>query len=385
MPDRASGDLRFFSILSILAKENQLTLALTASKDQLKELGKEEYDDYVEQITNLNISISTLVTHEISHNHFDGVFFEFYHSCQHLLDLIRFYQAKAIIIVDSVDVHFKRFEAKAKLTQLKEDFIEAESVKNNELAAYRDADIVIVVTKEDQTTIQSLCPNTRTIVIPNIHQIPPFTVKKITLPIKLLFVGGFKHAPNVDAMLFFCTEVMPLLRQHQPGIELSIVGSSPTEQILSLRAPDIKVTGFVPSVTPYYKEANIIIAPLRYGGGMKGKVGEAFSFSTPVITTDFGAEGFGIRPDIHFLLADSAKQYLQAIQKLINDHFFYHKIAQNAWQFIHDNYSNKKVEVIINDTFQSIKTTKTKKLTISKYIRIFTSNFVNQHILWRFK
>ncbi|MCD2451816.1 glycosyltransferase family 4 protein [Methylicorpusculum oleiharenae] len=383
MPDRASGDLRFFTILKVLAKNNDITIATYSSEHQKVTLGDEAYKTYINQLENLSITVSTNCIDIIRESQFDVVWFEFYDSTDGLIDLVRFHHPNAYIIIDSVDVHFNRLEAKAKLTQLKEDFILAENIKKEELQAYKNADMVIAVTEADKKLISETCPEIKISVIPNIHNIPDFIVKVPGKKINLLFVGYFKHSPNVDAVCFFCTEVMPLLRNKYPDIHLNIVGSSPSQEVLDLAKNDITIFGYVPDLVPYYRNADIVIAPLRYGGGMKGKVGEALSFSTPIVTTDFGAEGFGIKPDIHYLLANKPDEFVNEILKLINDNEAYKRISENGWQFIKDNYSYNAIETVINNTINNLYTLKTKKLSFSKWVYLSIKRFINRNILWR--
>jgi len=109
----------------------------------------------------------------------------------------------------------------------------------------------------------------------------------------LLFVGGFGHPPNVGAMLWFCSEVMPRLRRDLPGVGLTIAGSNPPKEILGLEASDIRVTGYVSDerLTQLYLTHRIVVVPLLVGGGIKGKVVEALHKGLPIVTTPIGAEG----------------------------------------------------------------------------------------------
>ncbi|WP_341328147.1 glycosyltransferase family 4 protein [Methylotuvimicrobium sp. KM2] len=385
MPDRASGHLRFFSILKCLAKHHNVTLAVYASSYQQEELGIEAYNAYKQNLEGLSIAVSSQWIEAVRQSQFDIIWFEFYFAAQNFIDLVRYYQPSAHVIVDSVDVHYNRLEAKAKLTQNKADFALAAQVKSEELSVYQKADVVIAVSINDKELLISNCPKTAVEIIPNIHEIPDLDERIPSNSIQLLFVGGFNHKPNVDAVLFFCNDVMPLLREHGDHIHLTIVGSSPPPEVLALSAADITVTGFVPSVAPYYRNADIVIAPLRYGGGMKGKVGEAFSFSRPVITTGFGAEGFAIEPNQHYLLANSPTEFVNAILELSQNPGLYQTIAKNAWNFIKDNYSETAAERTINTFIGNINTVEIKRLNLFKYLSIRIKILLDRHLLWRFK
>ncbi len=108
-----------------------------------------------------------------------------------------------------------------------------------------------------------------------------------------LFVGGFAHPPNIDAMTWFCHEVLPLVHRDLPGLTLTIAGSQPPDLIRQLNSPQTTVTGYVSEekLTALYRQARLVIVPLRQGGGIKGKIIEALWHQTPVLTTPVGAEG----------------------------------------------------------------------------------------------
>jgi glycosyltransferase involved in cell wall biosynthesis len=120
---------------------------------------------------------------------------------------------------------------------------------------------------------------------------------------RLLFVGGFAHQPNVDGIIWFCREIAPILRASGFSFQLDVVGSNANEGIMALGADDINVIGFVSDETlqALYEDADLVIAPLRFGAGVKGKVVEAMAYGVPVVTTDVGAQGIDPSGEILFL------------------------------------------------------------------------------------
>ncbi|WP_176212403.1 glycosyltransferase [Metallibacterium scheffleri] len=109
----------------------------------------------------------------------------------------------------------------------------------------------------------------------------------------LIFVAGFAHPPNVDAALWLVREVLPRLHQHMPGLRLSLVGSNPSADVRALQDERVEVTGFVTDaeLAQRYAHARVAVAPLRFGGGIKGKVIEAMRHGVPCVTTSAGAQG----------------------------------------------------------------------------------------------
>ncbi|WP_031435249.1 glycosyltransferase [Methylomarinum vadi] len=384
MPDRASGDLRFYSLLKSLANRHTLVFFIKAEEYQRNLIGETNYIHYKSLLSSLGIDISTSFQNAVKKYKFECVIFEFYYTANFYLSIIRYYQPESRIFIDSVDVHFNRLYAKAKLSEDDSDYNQAKCTESEELSAYSQADALITVSQEDKDILLSRLPNSNIFVIPNIHHIPDFDPNRISSPVKLLFVGNFKHPPNVDGIIYFCQEIMPLLAQ-KIEVKLTIVGNSPTDEVRKLANNNIKVTGFVPEVGPYYSNTDIVIAPLRFGGGLKGKVGEAMSYSRPLVMTSFGAEGFSITDRFHYLLANSADEFIKGIVELSNNPVLYDKISLNAWNYINDNYSDKKIDLLIESIFSKIDSIKIRKLTIYKRMYIWLSELARQHLLWRFK
>jgi GT2 family glycosyltransferase len=130
----------------------------------------------------------------------------------------------------------------------------------------------------------------------------------------ILFVGGFAHPPNGDAAIWFASEVMPKLLAHDSGFVFKLVGSNATEAILALAGPNVEILGRVgdEELDDLYRQCGMAIAPLRYGGGMKGKVVEALSKGIPLVTTSVGAQGLN-QPEDYCWIGDSAEALVAQI------------------------------------------------------------------------
>jgi hypothetical protein len=144
----------------------------------------------------------------------------------------------------------------------------------------------------------------------------------------LLFVGSFWHAPNVDAVLWLCREVLPLARRQLPDLHARIVGAGAPPEVRALAGEGVEIAGQVPDLQPDLDGARVSLAPLRYGAGVKGKVGEAMAHGLPVVTTSIGAEGMGIEPGRHALVADDAEAFAAAIVCAHQD--------QDLWESLRD-------------------------------------------------
>ena len=125
--------------------------------------------------------------------------------------------------------------------------------------------------------------------------------------------GHFDRLQPVDAVEYFVHEILPLVRIHLPDIHLTIVGSNPPDVIRQMQSSSITVTGWVEDLSELYHAARIAIAPLRFGAGVKGKIGEALNYGVPAVTTSVGADGMGLQNRDDILIADSAQDFAKSI------------------------------------------------------------------------
>jgi sugar transferase (PEP-CTERM/EpsH1 system associated) len=136
----------------------------------------------------------------------------------------------------------------------------------------------------------------------------------------IVFTGSMDWLPNEDAMLFFCRDVLPLIRAEEPDVTLSIVGRAPTPAIVRLGAQHgITVTGRVDDVRPYVRDAAVYVVPLRVGGGTRLKIFEAMAMAKAVVSTGIGAEGLPVTNGEHLLLADEPRTFARAVVRLFRD------------------------------------------------------------------
>ena len=139
-------------------------------------------------------------------------------------------------------------------------------------------------------------------------------------PFGLVFVGTMNYAPNIDAVLYFCREVLPRIRAQVPAATLTIVGLNPTDPVRALAdGHSVFVQANVPEVAPYVQSATVSVVPLRVGGGTRLKILESLALGTPVVSTTVGAEGLHLAHGEHLLLADSAPGMTEAVIRCLQD------------------------------------------------------------------
>jgi glycosyltransferase involved in cell wall biosynthesis len=360
--DQASGDLRLFSILKILSTYYDIVyLASNAYPDP------REQDKYRSSLQELGIKVSVgefSLVNLFRNNKFAAAIIEFYYNAKNVLQKIKMLQPACPVIIDTVDVHYVRLYLQYQITRDLNDLRKAETTKKEELDIYKKADIVITVTDEDAAMLlkdsKGLCLRT----VSNIHHLVPSNSAQDRNGI--VFVGGFSHDPNVDAVLYFCKDILPLIRKTVPNITFTIVGSKPPEKVKALNSNSIIVTGYVPSTTPYLHANYISVAPLRYGAGMKGKIGEAMAHGLPVVTTSIGSEGMGLLSRKNAMIADSPESFAVAVVELIKDEQLYRTIAGNASEHVKNNYTDVQVGRQIRNILAEARNLKVKKITLSE-------------------
>ena len=281
---------------------------------------------------------------------FDVAVFEFFDTFEMWGPEFRRRQPGAALILDSVDVHFAREGAAAAIGLVDVDRV-AET-RRRELAAYRAVNAVIAVTDEDADLLRREDGMPPIFVIPNIVPLRA-RVRRRRTP-NALFIGSFHHAPNVDAVGWFVTEVWPRVRSAVADATASIVG---VEMPSSLRAlcdtPGVHVLGYVYDTGPCLDDAALSIAPLRYGAGMKGKVNEALAAGLPIVSTGFGVQGLPIVNGVHAVVADDAESFAQAMVRMFNEPDAAETIGR-AGQALAGRFSPEQVERLISSMCDSI-------------------------------
>ena len=162
---------------------------------------------------------------------------------------------------------------------------------------------------------------------------------------ELIFTGAMDYYPNTNAMLYFCNQIWPKLKERFADLKLIIIGKNPPIQIISLinKIKDIELLGYVEDIRPYIKRAKVFICPIMEGGGTRIKILDAFSQGIPVVSTEIGAEGLHLENGKHIFLANTAAEFVEKVSELIENNELSRKISINARKLIEENYSYKYI------------------------------------------
>ena len=224
------------------------------------------------------------------------------------------------VVFDTVDLHSVR-QARQRAV-LGEASLAGQELfaEDDEVGLARSADAVVVVSDDEAIYLRERGV-ANVVVVPNVHEAPdPWMIRSGLTGRRMdaLFVGGFRHPPNIDAAESFIGEVLPLVRDRIPEFGFRVVGADITEDLRRrFDAPGVTVVGHLPSLARAYGEAGVVVAPLRFGAGLKGKVGEAMSYGVPIVLTPTAAEGF--RDFRAGRVAVSAVDFAAAVVELLTD------------------------------------------------------------------
>lgn len=222
--------------------------------------------------------------------------------------------------------------------------VEWPKLRDFELGAMRRADATLTVSDADRDAFLSLAPDLtgKIEIVPIGVDTDYFAVAERAPDARtVLSIGTMSWLPNVDAMRWFTSEILPFVREKTPGVRVSIVGANPAKEIVALgkRDANISVTGTVPDVRPYAKECSVFVVPLRSGSGMRVKILNALSMGLPVVSTTVGAEGIAVTHGENILIADTPRKFADAVCRVLNDREFADRLGRNGRALVERTYT----------------------------------------------
>jgi len=269
--------------------------------------------------------------------HYDVVVVSRAGVAEELMDEVRRCFPTAAVVYDTVDLHFVREGRRLEAVGVgAADGIAR--TKAVELAAIRAADVTAAVTDTEAATIEQAEPSASVVLLPNVHEMPVEAPPRFEARHDLLFIGGFDHDPNVDAVHHLVNDILPRVRAEVPA-RLWVVGSKPPPEIAAYHGEEVIVTGYLHDVSEYFRLARVFVAPLRYGAGMKGKIGHALSTGLPIVTSSVGAEGMGIADGEHVLIRDDPAAFADAVLRLYLDEKLWTALSREGMELVQRNWT----------------------------------------------
>ena len=250
----------------------------------------------------------------------------------------------AKVIFNTVDLHYLRLQRQAEIEDSQALRKESEEMKRREMYLMKNCDLTIILSQTEIALLkeEESLKDSALIFLPLIVDVPGRT-SNFKSRENILFVGGYNHPPNVDAVLYFVREVMPILRKKKAGLIFQVLGSNPPQEIQNLASEDIQIVGFVPTLDDYFNKVRLSVVPLRFGAGMKGKVVSSLAYGLPVVSSTLGIEGSGILADEHVLVADDPALFASKIIQLYEDQILWERLSNSGVDFANKNFSKESV------------------------------------------
>jgi GT2 family glycosyltransferase/glycosyltransferase involved in cell wall biosynthesis len=328
MPDRDSGSLRMFQILTILSHLGHRVSFIPDNLSNIPPYADELRKRGIEVIERPHISrVSEYL--KLYGSKFDVVILSRCGTARRHINEVRLRLPAARVIFDTVDLHFLRAVREAELTGNLQGKMLAQEMKQQEHQLLNQADETWVVSEAERELLLQDSPGKNIQIISNIVEIREPTTS-FAARADFLFIGSFLHPPNIDAVLYFVNDIYSLVVERLPGVKFYVIGSNPPAEIVALGSTNIIVTGQVPDVRPCFDAVKLSIAPIRYGAGVKGKINQSMGFGVPVIATSIAVEGMCLRDRQDVLIADKPEEFASALIDLYQSEDLWRRLSGNS-------------------------------------------------------
>jgi glycosyltransferase involved in cell wall biosynthesis len=199
-------------------------------------------------------------------------------------------------------------------------------------------ELSLFTSESELKVFKQFAPGGRAMALPNGVDVPHDLTSSYK-PNKLVFVGSMDYRPNVDAMLYFTREMLPLIQKQIPSVEFFIVGRNPSSKVKELgRLEGVTVTGDVDEVETYLHDAAASVIPLRIARGIQNKILEAMAHGVPVITTSYALDGITAEPGRDVLVADDPDDFAQKTLSVLKDSRLRNQLAVNGRALVEQEY-----------------------------------------------
>ena len=256
-----------------------------------------------------------------------------------LLDELKAHSPQARLVFNTTDLHYVRLEREALLLRSPEKLDEAFRVQQVELATIARADCTILLSPTEQRLIADLLPRARTVVVPIAREVrgraAPFGPRH-----GVLFVGGFRHGPNLDAVLAFVRETWPLIRRRL-HTTLGIVGADPPDEVRALANTDagVAVLGHVEDLDALLDNCRLTVAPLRFGAGTKGKIVTSLAAGVPCVASPVAVEGMGLTDRLHVRVGATPEAFADAVVEVHEQEPVWTALSDAGLEFALESFS----------------------------------------------
>lgn len=259
----------------------------------------------------------------------------------------------AAIVFNTVDLHFLRETRHAELEGDIERLSQAQLTRRRELALVRDCDATLVVSSTEQELLQAEEPGARIFRMPLARTLTP-PRQSFTARHGIGFIGGFEHAPNVDAVRWFLADVWPALRQKMPDARMTIVGRGLPDDIQAMCTAGVLYLGPLPRIDTWLESLRATVAPLRFGAGAKGKVASSLAAGVPCVATPVAVEGMGLTHDRDVMVATTPQEFVTQLGVLLRDQATWERHSRAAFEYAQQTLGPASVATVISNLCQAL-------------------------------
>lgn len=270
---------------------------------------------------------------------YDVVFVCRYRIAEHVIPLLRSYAPAARILFNLADLHFLREQREAEAGTPGYTKRGADATQAAELAIVQQSDLTFSYSDFEMELLErSLGGGVRIAKLPWVSEPQRFT-RGFYDTRDLLFLGGFGHPPNAQAVKYFARKILPFVRTRLPDVRFDVVGRGAEDALEDCRHEGMRVVGHAPNLDTVMAQARIFVAPLLAGAGLKGKVIEAISRGVPCVLSPIAAEGTGLVHGQDCLIAESPEQWVDAILSLYLDESLWSALANGGLRLAETRYT----------------------------------------------
>lgn len=370
------GKIRLYNLLKILSEKHEITLicekranqsekdieevrkvckkVITVDRPKAMSLGNISKTiltlDPLLTTTHKNKKMQKIISRELESVNYDLIHVETFYVIQNIG------KTKIPVVLVEHNIEYEVYEKYAKKSSpfirpaLYYDILK---LKRREKEAWKKANCVVAVSPKEQKII-----GPKTELVPNGVDLIKFKfVKKNTgnKVKKVLFIGNFKWVQNRDSAVFIIRNIWPKMISKNPNLRLWVVGKEIPDSLKNLADSTIVMDEDAPSETELiFQEADLLLSPIRVGGGTNFKILESMASGTPVVTSFLGNEGIMAKENSEILIAEKPDEYARIATNVLEDHYLYEKISRNGRIFIEENFDWKKIALKMESVYNSV-------------------------------
>jgi GT2 family glycosyltransferase/glycosyltransferase involved in cell wall biosynthesis len=352
-PDRDSGSVRMLQLIRILREEGCSICFFPENR---------AHDgDYTRMIQQLGVEAwwnphLGEVPRWLAANgkRFDLIIASRHYVLSPLLPLLRSLAPQAKVVFDTVDLHHLRELREAEISGDAAQLRAAARTRRIELGLIAQCDRTWVVSSVEQALLARELPEARVDVVSNIHEVhgPGLDWQQRQ---DLLFVGSYRHPPNVDAAIWLARTIFPLVHQRLPEVVLNLVGGDAPDEVRALGdLPGVRYHDYVPDLLPLLEGCRVGVAPLRYGAGVKGKINQSLAHGQPMVATTCAVEAMHLVDGQDVMVADDPQAFADAVVRLYQDEVLWQRLSEGGMENTRRHFSPDAVRETVRGLLDSL-------------------------------